>query len=173
MKEPAWRNDDQLRTWTNGLWIGIGTAWLLILPVGSLLIFFNEPVYVHALWVGITLLGFMYELVVNAFIRITYLNGVLEFERPLRKYSLLFRKRKRKLTIRPDEWTELYWYSRKNSFTYYFRKGQTAAYFVSGDGFTLLRRKLEKLFPGRLKTSLDFPKATRKRLKKEFPERVF
>jgi hypothetical protein len=173
MREPDWIIDDQLRSWNNGIMICLNTAIFLILPIGLIVAFIDDPKYTHALWVGIVLLYLLYELGVNAYIRITYLNGTLTFERPLRRYSLLFRKRRMELVIQPDEWTELYWFRPKSSFAYYFRNDHTAAYFAAGDGFMSLHRKLEKLFPGRLKTSLDFPKETKKRMKKAEPGRVF
>ncbi len=173
MKEPDWIMDDQLRSWNNGGLICLNTATFLILPIGLITAFIDNPKYIHALWIGIILLYLLYELGMNTYIRITYLNGDLKFERPLRKYSLFARKKPRQLLIRADEWTDLYWFSPRNSFAYYFRNDHTAAYFAAGDGFTSLHRKLEKLFPGRLKTSLDFPRETKKRLKKAEPGRVF
>lgn len=162
-----------MRTWTNIWSIGLQTAMLAIFPISLLVAFINNPEYIHALWIGIVLLYFLYELFVYSYTKAHYLNGVLEFERSIRTYSLFPWKKNEQLVIRPDEWTELYKYSFKMTEVYYFRNDRSSAYFVTVEGMGGLYREMGKLFASRAKSSLDFPKETKKRLKKEFPERVF
>ena len=167
-------NNNKVYVWNNFALIIFNSLLFGILPVSMIWAFITNPKYIHALWIGIVLLWLIYELFVYTYVRATLQDGILSFERPLGKYRLLlFRKRTGKMTIHPDEWTEVYRYYFKGGSSYYFRKDKTAAYFVSVDGFRFFYDDLETLFPGKVKQTDDFPRDTKKRLRKVEPERVF
>lgn len=161
------------RVWNN-LFIAIYYSLCFsIIPVGLITTFINNPHLIYTLLVGIVLLWLVYELFTVAYIRITFRDGVLLFERPLGKYRLLFRKRPGSMTIHPASWTEVYTHSHKGGHSLYFRKDRTAAYFVSFDCMGSFDKKLADLFPGRKKHTLDFPRDLKRKMRKEMPERVF
>lgn len=172
MEKPDWINDDKMRTWNNAFTIGFNSLLFSMFPV-IFFIGFIERQSFASLITAIILWYLIYELAVFSFIRIYYQNGELEFRKPLRSYSLLFRKKNHRKRIRPDEWTEVHCYSYKGSTSYYFRNGRTAAYFVSVDGLSFFYSDLDVLFSRRFKRTDDFPRETKRRMKKEFPERVF
>ena len=161
------------RVWNN-LFIAIYYSLCFsIIPVGFIAAFINNPRQIYALLVGIVLLWLVYELFTVAYIRITFRDGVLLFERPLGKYRLLFRKRPGSMTIHPASWTEVYTHSHKGGHSLYFRKDRTAAYFVSFDGMGSFKDELTAYFLERKKQTLDFPRDLKRKLRKEMPERVF
>lgn len=172
MEKPDYIIDDQERTWSNAF--SLGTSSLIL--CGFPLLFFIGFLHsgsIASLITGIILLYGVYELTIFSFIRVFYLNGVLEFRKPLRKYCLLFRKKHQSLHIRPDEWTEVYRHSFKGGTAYYFRNGRTAAYFINADGLSNFYQYLDTLFPNRVKKTDDFPIGMRRKLRKVDPERVF
>ncbi|TSJ44888.1 hypothetical protein [Fluviicola chungangensis] len=161
------------RVWNN-LFISIYYCLCFsIIPVGLIVAFINNPRLIYALPVGLVLFWLLYELFMLAYIRITFQDGVLIFERPLGKYGLLFRKRTRRMTILPDDWSEVYSHSYKGGYSFYFRKDRTAAYFVSFDGMGSFKKELRAYFPGRKKETLDFPRHLKRKMRREMPERVF
>lgn len=121
---------------------------------------------------GLMIWYFGIEMTGNAYMRIHYLDGELVFLKPLRKFSLFFRKKNRCLRIHPNEWTEVYRHGFKGGTAYYFRNGRTAAYFVKADGLNNFYGDLDTLFPTRVKKTDDFPMDIRRRLRKEDPGRV-
>nr|WP_294860489.1 hypothetical protein [uncultured Fluviicola sp.] len=165
--------DNRVYVWNNLLNITFNTLFFAFFPVGLIWVFIDDTKHIQALWVGIVLLWLVYELFVYTYIRATLRDGVLFFERPLGKYGFLFRRRTRQMTIHPDDWTEVYRYSFKGGTAYYFRKDKTAAYFVSADGFRFFYDDLERLFPGKVKHTDDFPREMRKKLRKKERGRVF
>jgi hypothetical protein len=166
-------NNNQGRTWNNRFTMIYYSLCFGIFPVGLISVFINDTKYIHALWIGIVLLWLVYELTVYSYIRVTLRDKILLFERPLARYGLLFRKRTRRMTIHPDDWTEVYSYTNRGSYSYYFRKDQTAAYFVLMDGIRLFDNELADLFPGRKKHVSDFPRAMKRKLRRAEPGRVF
>lgn len=172
MEKPDWVNDDQLRVWSNAWSIGIKAIILCMIP-GIFFISFIEKGYYASLIFGIICLYLFYELTVHSFIRIMYLNGELDFRKPLSKYSLFFRKKEHHLRIKPNEWTEVYSYSFRDGYSHYFRNERTAAYFVTTDGLSNFSQDLNKLFRKRVKETDDFPRDLKRKLRKEMPERVF
>ncbi len=161
------------RVWNN-LFIAIYYSLCFsIIPVGLIAAFINNPHQIYALLVGIVLLWLLYELFTVAYIRITFRDGVLLFERPLGKYRLLFRQRPGSMTIHPDDWSEVYTHSHKGGHSFYFRKERTAAYFVSFDGMGSFDNALASYFPGRKKHVSEFPRELKRKMRKEMPEQVF
>lgn len=173
MGKPDWVNDNKVWVWNNALTILFNVLLSSIFPVLCIVSFIRSPKSYGFLIAAIIPWYLIYELGVYTYIRVVYQNGVLEFRKPLRKYSLLFRKKDQKILIYPDEWTEVYRRSYKGSTSYYFRNNQTAAYFVKADGLNFLYSDLDVLFPQRVRMLQEFPGEIRRRLKKEFPERVF
>lgn len=172
MEIPDYLIDDQERTWSN--------AFSVLFPVFLFFAFgglFMGMFIQHTGWYGHLVTGiavwyFTFEITVNAYIRVYYLNGELVFLRPLRKLSIFFRKRNSQIRIHPDEWTEVYRHGFKGGTAYYFRNGRTAAYFVKADGLSNFYSYLDTLFPNRVKKTDNFPMDIGRRLKKEDPERV-
>ncbi len=168
-----WVNDDQLRTWNNAWIIGYYALFLLIFPAGFINAFIHNPTNYGLLIAGIVLFYAIYELVLFSYIRVSYLNGELEFRRPLRKCSLFFRKKNNRMRIRPDEWTEVYRYWYKGGTAYYFRNNDRDAYYVSAEGLSVLYSDLGVLFSHGVKIINARPRDAKRRLKKEERGRVF
>ena len=172
MEKQDWVNDNQERRWNNSLMIGYYALLSLIFPTGFILAFVRHPANYLLLIIGIVLFYVIYEWILSSYIRVSYLNGSLEFKRPLLKCSLLFRKKNRKLCIHPDEWTEVYRYWYKGGTAYYFRNNGNDAYFISAEGLNSLYVDLGGLFSHGVKITGDFPREAKWRMKKESPERV-
>ena len=172
MEQPDYLIDNQERTWSNAFTMGFNL--LLFLAFGGMFIyhFIEHPVYYGSLIMGLFIWLLVYEILVNAYMRVYYLNGELVFLRPLRKFSIFFRKKNSQIRIHPDEWTEVYRHTFKGSTAYYFRNGRTAAYFVNADGLNNFYDYLDILFPKRIKKTDSFPMSMRRRLKQKEPGRV-
>jgi hypothetical protein len=173
MEKPDYLIDNQERTWSNAFTMGFNL--LLFLAFGGMFIynFIRNPAYYGSLIAGLIIWCLVFELTVNAYIRVYYLDGELVFLRPLCKFSFFFRKRTRLIRIRPDEWTEVYRHGFKGGTAYYFRNGRTAAYFIKADGLSNFYGYLDTLFPKRVKKTDSFPMSMRRKLKQEDPGRVF
>lgn len=172
MEKQDWIHDNQERRWSNAFTMGFNA--ILFSTFGGMFIynFIQNTGYYGSLIVGMIIRYLVFEITVNAYLRVHYLNGELVFLRPLRKFSLFFRKRNQLMRIRPDEWTEVYLHSFKGGTAYYFRNEQTAAYFVKADGLSNFYGYLDTLFPNRVKRTDEFPMDMRRRLKKAEPGRV-
>ena len=172
MEKPDFITDGQERTWSNAFTMGFNS--LLFLAFGGMFIYnvIRNPAYYGSLIAGLIIWYLVFEITVNAYIRVHYLDGELVFQRPLRKFSFFFRKRNQQIRIRPDEWTEVYRHGFKGGTAYYFRNGRTAAYFVKADGLSNFYNYLDTLFPNRVKKTDNFPMDIGRKLKKEDPERV-
>jgi hypothetical protein len=172
MEKPDYITDNQERTWSNAF--SVLFPVFLFFTFGGLFIgsFIQHTGGSGFLITGIVGWYFSFEVTVNAYMRVYYLNGELVFLRPLRKFSIIFRKRNYKVHIRPDEWTEVYRHGFRGGTAYYFRNGSTAAYFVKADGLSNFYMDLPDLFPNRLKKTDNFSMHIGPRLRKEFPERV-
>jgi hypothetical protein len=173
MEKPDFITDGQERTWSNSF--SVLFPVFLFFAFGGLFMgmFIQHTGWYGYLVTGIVVWYFTFEITVNAYIRVYYLDGELVFLRPLRKFSFFFRKRTQLIRIRPDEWTEVYRHSFKGGTAYYFRNGRTAAYFIKADGLSNFYQYLDTLFPKRVKETDEFPMDIRRRLKREMPERVF
>lgn len=173
MEKPDFITDGQERTWSNAFTMTFNS--MLFLAFGGMFIYnvIRNPAYYGSLIVGLIIWYLVFEIAVNTYIRVYYLDGELVFLRPLRKFSFFFRKRTQLIRIRPDEWTEVYRHGFKGGTAYYFRNGRTAAYFIKADGLSNFYQYLDTLFPKRVKETDEFPMDIRRRLKKEMPERVF
>ncbi|WP_300355633.1 hypothetical protein [Fluviicola sp.] len=166
MEKPDWVNDDKLRTWNNGWTIGYYALLFLTFPSGFILGFNRNPSNYVLLIIGIVIFYSVYELILLSYTRVTYLNGNLEFKRPLLKFSLLFRNKNNKMRIRPDEWTEVYRYWHKGGTAYYFRNNDSDAYFVSAEGLTIFYSDLGALFSHGVKITNAFPRDAKRRMRK-------
>jgi|GEM_PF-6529751 len=173
MKEPDWINDNKVWVWNNALAIGFNALFFLIFPAGLINGFVRNPTNYALLIAGIILFYVIYEWGLFSYIRVTYHKGELEFKKPLRKYSILFRKKDYKMLISPDEWTEVYRYWVKGGTAYYFRNNGTDAYFVSAEGLTFLYKDLVNLFSHGVKQMSGYPTEVKRRMRREGTGRVF
>lgn len=173
MEKPGWVNDDKIRTWNNARMIAYYALFFLIFPAGLINGFVRNPTNHVLLIIGIGLFYLVYELILGSYVRVTYLNGDLEFIKPLRKFSPLFRKKNNRMRIRPDEWTEVYRYWFKGGTAYYFRNNGTDAYFVSAEGLTSLYIDLVNLFSHGVKQMSGYPTEVKRRMRREGTGRVF
>lgn len=157
----------------------------------SLLLFFSVPVLWCLLGMyidpGITgrVLCFLlpwsvlgYELVVYEYATFFVTEQEIVLARPLRKFSLISRKRNRLIRIGKEDWDSLYFKISNGkggtSVNLYFRKERTLVYFFKATGLHASVDTIQQFFPEKEYVNYDdpFPKQLIRQLKKMYPERV-
>lgn len=125
--------------------------------------------------VDLFLFFLFYESMCNATTVVQHDEGRLTVFKPGRKYSL-FKRKKQKLIILPEEWDNLVFFTISNhghNMGYYFRKGRTATYYFSFNGLHSLPTELPELFPDKTFTfGRGLPLKVIGELKQHFPDRV-
>jgi hypothetical protein len=120
----------------------------------------------------IILIWLIYEMICNVLVRVEVEEKTIRVGKPLRKNSILSRKKHHEFIIKDEEWNQLYYHTYQGGTTFYFRKEQTAAYYFAADGMSKLIDELKKQFPEK-KIADDWrPVDVVKALRKKFPERV-
>lgn len=114
------------------------------------------------------------ELLWNSMVTIKVVDRTITVSKPIRKNSVLSRKKHHQIVIHEDEWDQLFYRHYRGSTSCYFRKGRTAACYFAANGFTFWTQDIRELFPEkRLKIMEDgSPRDVVRALKREFPERV-
>jgi hypothetical protein len=111
----------------------------------------------------------------NTLIEVEITQQTIVFRKPWKRYSLFFRKRRTIWTLSNDEWTDAYIFSAKSSYSIYFRKDRTAAFIASIEEGRKIIKEIEAFFPDKkvhYNFPFEYPKEIRKKLKKQYPERV-
>lgn len=174
-QEPLWPIENRKVEWSNASLNAVYSLFFLTFSGYLLVQFIYDPTRYGSLVFGLICAYGVYEIAAHSFIRISYLNGTLEFKKPYKKYSLFRKKGKSyQLTIQSHEWTEMHWKTYKDSTVLYFRHYRTAAYYAHVQGFRSFPDDLETLSPNHLITDMeDVPVIVRDKLRSEMPERVF
>lgn len=116
-----------------------------------------------------------YELLINTLIQIKITQTTITFRKPWKRFSVLFRKSRQQWILKNEEWDEVFAHSVKSTYMLYFRKNRVGAFFATIEDGRKMLKAIEAFFPDKKihwNPPYDYPKALRKKMKKEFPERV-
>lgn len=115
------------------------------------------------------------ELIWNTLIEMEITHETITFRKPWKRLSLFFRSKTTNWTLQNTEWDEVYVFSTKSSYSLYFRKDQTAAFIASIEDGRKFIKDIEAFFHEKKvhwNSDKDFPRTLRRKLRKEYPERV-
>jgi hypothetical protein len=135
---------------------------------------FLNFIYFTWILVGFLIFIFYLELVYFMFSVMEITPTEIIFTKPWRRFGM-FRKRQNRWVIPHSEWTELHAFTSRSNSVLYFRKGEEAIFFAFIDGGSLFVKKIKKHFREKLiyySSNAEFPSKLRKKMNKEFPERV-
>ncbi len=116
---------------------------------------------------------FSLELVWNALVRMELTKERIVFSKPWKHFGF-FRKSRNCWTITTEAWDELHIFTSKSSYLLYFRKDRSAVFFASIDSAEKLVNAIKLHYPEKkyFWNATERPIEIRKRMKKEYPERV-
>lgn len=162
--------------WNNSLLVVSHLLMLGFIPLvitvgyvsaGLTTLFFTIPLSLIILWL-------CSELIYHSFISIRLQNGQIQVSKPLRRYSLLTKKRHHHFYLDASEWDELAYYKFRYSTTICFRMEGKPVGAMKMDGISFLIEDLGRCFPEKRISQCDEPADCQINavLKKEYPERV-
>jgi hypothetical protein len=174
----------QLISITRRNWLVLTTSLLSMLLINSfsfsvlaITLFSRHLVWLDILgtlvFSGVVLLT--YEFFLNGLVEITITKDLIVFRKPLKTYSLLFRKKRNTWTIDAADWNELIVMKFKSIYHLYFRLEKSATLFATVEYGSKFVSDIKEMYPSKRindQNNYSFPSHLRKQLKKEHPERV-
>lgn len=166
-----------LKNWS-GLFLPIAFIIALPLHIYYLMIEIAITEGVSSGWVlgfAVTTVLFLFslELLWQTFTSMELSNETIQFRKPWKRFGF-FRKRRSTWILNNADWNEMYIFKQKSAYTLYFSKDKTAIFFATIEYGGSFVKAIEKNYPEKkvFRHIKEFPRALRKELKKEFPERV-
>lgn len=116
---------------------------------------------------------FSLELLWHSFIVMEITSTSIKFRKPWKHFGF-FRKSRNSWIINKEEWDELFVYSYRTSYWLYFRKDKTPVFFGTFEDGRKFAKAIQNQYPDKkiYWKEKELTKSLRKKIKKEYPERV-
>lgn len=116
---------------------------------------------------------FSLELLWHTLVEMELSATAIIFRKPWKHYGF-FRRSRNSWTITVEAWDELHIFTSKSRYLLYFRKGRSAVFFATIESGDKMVAAIREQYPEKkyFWNASERPSELRKRMKKEYPERV-